>query len=340
MIRRSSVFTGAALSLAMILAGCSGGDDPTPTPSPSPSPSPTGTPTPTPISYTSFPLTTATEFGTINAYTSYTGDPSGAGTLELGTSGVEGPSTRFRLAVLADPATASATGSQQVVRENTEESRFVAADLTAGTPPVVGVTEYVFTKDGATAGQTARAEFLNNTVKDKVTTDTGLALTRTSYTGWLRADSTAGAHRITYGVWGYPTVAADMPTTGTATYTARIVGRGVTGGAGGTVVRIGGTVAITVNWATGAVGITANVTTVGAGGVETPYGTFTGTGSIAVGATTFTGNFGAASPIPGNLIGAFFGPQGSEIGVSFAASDGITGVGGTRLVGVVVGQKN
>jgi hypothetical protein len=336
MIRRSSVFKGAALALAITLAACDGGD---PAPAPTPTPSPTPTPTPTAITYSSFPLTTATEFGSINAYTSFTGDPSGAGTLVLGTAGVEGPSTRFRAAVLADPTTASSTGSQQVVRENTEEARYVNADLTAGTPPATGVTEFVFVQNGAAAGQQTRAEFLNNTVATKVTTDAGLALLRTSYTGWLRADSTTGAHRITYGVWGYPTANSDMPTTGSATYTARVAGRAVTGGAGGTVVRLGGTATITVNWGTGAVGITANVTTVAAGGVETPYGTFTGTGSIAVGANTFTGNFGPASPIPGNLTGAFFGPQGAEIGISFAAS-GMVGPVDTRAVGVLVGKKS
>ncbi|MCW3848937.1 transferrin-binding protein-like solute binding protein [Sphingomonas sp. LB-2] len=338
MIRRSFVFKGAALSLAMALAACSG-SDPSPTPSPTPTPTPTTTPTPTPVSYSSFPLTAATEFGSINAYTSYTGDPSGAGTLVLGPSGVEGPSTRFRLAVLVDPTTASTTGSQQVVRENVEESRFVNADLTAGTPPATGVTEFAFVQNGTTAGQTSRAEFLNNTVKDKVTTDAGLALTRTSYTGWLRADSTAGAHRITYGAWGYPTVGTDMPTTGSATYTARVAGRAVTGGAGGTVVRLGGTVAVTVNWATGGVTFTANVTTVAAGGAETPFGTYTGVGSIAAGATTFTGNFGAGSPIPGSLLGAFFGPQGSELGITFSGAGTIGGTD-TRIVGAIVGKKN
>lgn len=337
MIRRSTVFKTAALSLAISLAACSGGT-PTPSPSPTPTPTPTGTPTPTPVTYATFPLTAATEFGTINAYTSYTGDPSGAGTLVLGTAGVEGPSTRFRLAVLADPTAATST-TAEVLRENTEETRFVAADLTAGTPPATTVMEYAFTQNGTTAGQTFRGEFLNNTVATKVTTDTQLALTRTSYSAYLRADSTAGAHRITYGVWGYPTVAADMPATGTATYTARVAGRIVTGGAGGTVLRANGTVTVTVNFATGSVTTTATVTTGPLGGAQTAYGTFTGTGAIAVGATTFTGNFNAASPIPGNLAGAFFGPQAAELGISFAASGTVGGVD-SRFIGVVVGKKN
>ena len=336
MIRRSTVFKTAALSLAISLAACSGG---TPAPTPTPTPTPTVTPSPTPASYATFPLTAATEFGTINSYASYTGDPL-VGGLVLGVAGVEGPSTRFRLAALADPTAATSTNAE-VLRENTEETRFIAADLTAGTPPATTVTEYAFVQNGTTAGQTFRGEFLNNTVASKVTTDAGLALLRTSYAAYLRADSTAGAHRITYGVWGYPTLSTDMPAPTTAvpvvtgTYTSRIAGRGITAAG---VVRLSGTVTINVNFGTGAVAMTATVNTVGAGGVETFYGTYKGTGSIAVGATTFTGNFDATSPIPGNFTGAFFGPQAAELGLSFAASGSIAAVD-TRLVGVIVGKQ-
>ena len=337
MIRRSTVFKGAALSLAISLAACSGG---TPDPTPTPTPTPTVTPSPTPVSYATFPLTAATEFGTINSYASYTGDPL-VGGLVLGVAGLEGPSTRFRLAVLADPTAATTTNSE-VLRENTEETRFIAADLTAGTPPATTVTEYAFTQNGTTAGQTFRGEFLNNTVATKVTTDTGLALLRTSYAAYLRADSTTGAHRITYGVWGYPTVASDMPapTTAvpvvTATYTLRIAGRRVTPAG---VVKLSGTVNVNVNFGTGAVTMVATVNTLDALGVATFYGTYNGTGSIAVGATTFTGNFDASSPLPGNFTGAFFGPQAAELGISFAAS-GTVAATDTRLVGVIVGKKN
>ena len=347
MIRRSTVFKTAALSLAISLAACSGG---TPDPTPTPTPTPTVTPTPTPVSYASFPLTAATEFGTINAYTSYTGDPL-VGGLVLGVAGVEGPSTRFRLAVLADP-TAATTTNAQVLRENTEETRFTLNNgattpvVYLVTPPATTTPEYVFTMPDPSAtptpGKTASGEFLNNTVATKVTTDTGLALLRTSYAAYLRADSTTGAHRITYGVWGYPTVASDMPApttavpVATATYTMRVAGRRVTAAG---VVRLSGTVTVNVNFGTGAVAMVATVNTLDSLGVPTFYGTFSGSGSIAVGATTFTGNFDASSPIPGNISGAFFGPQAAELGISFAASGTVTGTD-TRLVGVVVGKKN
>lgn len=336
MIRRSFVVGSAALSLA--LSGCGGGGS-TPTPTPTPTPTSTATPTPTPASYATFPLTANSEFATVTGFTSFTGDLT-AGPVTLGASGTETGTTRFRVAVLADPTTASST-TPQVVHENTEETRFVAADLTAGTPPATSVNEFVFKFTGSTAGQYSTAEFLNNTVSGKVTTDAALALTRVSYTGWVRADSTTGQTRITYGAWGYPTVSSDMPTTGSATYTAKIAGRavGVVGAGTGTMSRLGGTVTVTVNFASGLVTVTANVTTVDSGGVETPYGTYTGNGAFGSGSTQFTGSFGPSSPIPGTFAGAFFGSQGEQIAVTFAGSGTISAVD-TRIAGVLVGKKD
>jgi hypothetical protein len=340
MIRRSFVLGAASVSLA--LAGCGGGgsSDPTPTPTPTS----TATPSPTPVSYSSFPLTTNTEFGTVNAFTTFTGNLA-TGPITLGPAGTEIGSTRFRLAALADPTIASTAtgGTPMVVRENLEEGRFNKDQLV--TPPATTVPEFAFAnttvfKNGTeTTILSSRAEFLNNTVKDKVTTDAGLALTRVSYTAWVRSDSATGETRITYGAWGYPTVGSDMPTN-TATYSARIAGRvvGVTGGTGA-ITKLGGTVTITVNFGTGLVTVTANVTTIGAGGAETPYGTFSGNGAIASGATQFTGSFGPTSPVPGTFAGAFFGSQGEQLGITFAGS-GTVGGTASNLVGVVVGKKN
>ncbi|MES2445374.1 MAG: hypothetical protein V4574_21315 [Pseudomonadota bacterium] len=107
----------------------------------------------------------------------------------------------------------------------------------------------------------------------------------------------------------------------------------------GTVQRLGGTVTVTINFATGGVTFTANVTTVGAGGAETPYGTYSASGAIASGATQFSGSFGLTSPIPGTVSGTLFGPAGAEIGIAFAGA-GTIGATDTRLVGVAVGKKN
>ena len=344
MIRRSIVLSAAAVTLA--LGGCSGSSSPTPTPTPTPPPTPTPTPT-----YSSFPVTAATEFGTIDAFTSWTGDLA-AGPVTLGAAGTESSGTRFRLAMQPDP-TAATSALPVVVLENTEVTggRFDSTMLT--TPPSTTNNEYIFNYTFTaplTAGQFSTAEFLNNTTNNtttaKITTDSLFStLTRVSYAGWIRGDSTTAGHRISYGTWGYPTIAGttsttgDMPTTGTATYTAKLAGRavGVTGGTG-TLSKLGGTVTITVNFATGLVSFTANVTTV-AGGVETPYGTYSGTGALGAGAVQFIGSFGTSSPIPGTIAGSFYGSQGEQIGITFAGS-GTIGATDTRIVGAIVGKKN
>lgn len=331
MIRRPLVLSVAAVTLA--LAACDGGDDPAPTPSPSP----TGTPTPTPTaspSYASLPLAAAAEFFTVSATTGYTGDLSVAGSAVLGAAGTEGRSDRVRLAV----SNVLDTGLW-VVREALEESRYTKTNNTVA--PAAGVTEYVFRiDDTATAGKFAQSEFLNNTITGSVTTDAFFStLNKVSYASWLRGASTAGQKYITYTTWGVQS--ADVPTTGTATYTVRVVGRAIqqTPGGTGQIVRLGGTGTVTVNFATSIVNTTVNVTTIGAGGVETPYGTFSGSGAIAVGSNQFGGSFAAASPIPGTYDGGFYGSTGEEIAISFA---GLGTVGGldTRIVGVVLGNKN
>ncbi|MDF7775049.1 hypothetical protein P1X14_07315 [Sphingomonas sp. AOB5] len=335
MIRRSFVMSAAALSMAsMALAGCgSSGNTPTPTPSPTPTP----TPTPTPVSYGNFPVTAPLEVASVSASTSFTGDLA-VGPVTLGATGTEGLSSRLSMTMQADPA-ATTTAAPHVVRENTEETRFVAADLL--TAPATGVIEYVFRNvTAATPGKYSQLELQNNTIKDKVTTDTGLNQSRVSYANWIRADSLTGQTRISTSVFGYYTLAGDVPTTGTATYSARIGGKIVRVGAGGTgtLAPLRGTVTITVNFATGEVTATLN-TTVVVGGTETAYGTFTGTGAIPTGAQSFSGSFGPTSPIPGTFQGRFYGTQGEQIGIAFA---GLGSVGGfdTRVVGGIVGKKN
>lgn len=329
MIRRSILI--ASTAVALTVAGCGGGDDPSPTPTPSPSPSPSASPSP--ISYASFPLTAATEVFTVSAATSYTGDPA-AGPVTLGTAGTDGFSNRVRLA-LQSTVTSSMT-TEEVVRENTEESRFTGADLL--TAPATGVTEYVFRESTAptTAGQFTQLELLNNTVTatpSVVTSDPLLGtLARVSYGGWWRGDSTAGAKRVTYGTFGYPTVVSDMPTTGTVNYTMAVAGRVVISPATGpsTVARLTGTVTTSINFATGLVSLTLNLSH-----GSTAYGTFTGTGAIAAGNNQFTGSFGPGSTAGGTFQGLVYGPQAAELGIAFA----ITG-SDSRAVGVLVGKKS
>ncbi|WP_029728662.1 hypothetical protein [Sphingomonas sp. UNC305MFCol5.2] len=327
MIRRHMIMSAAAATLA--LASCGGSDDPTPTPSPTPTPTPTPTASPT---YTAFPLAAAAEFSTINAATSYTGDPAGAVT--LGVASTEQMTTRVRLATSNAIATAT-----YVINENNEESRFANANVTV--QPATTVPEFVFrTDDTATAGKFSQLEFLNNTIPDKVTSNTNLALTNVSYANWWRGDSTTGAKRITNTVFGYQTVLRDMPTTGTQAYTSTVVGRLVSvSGATTSVLRVSGTVTTSVNFSTGLVDLTLNLTTIpAAGGAPVAYANFTARGAIPAGQNQFTGSFTAGNPLSGTIAGGLFGSQAKEIGITFAAT-GTIGGANQNLVGVVVGKK-
>lgn len=331
MIRRHMIMSAAVATMA--LSSCGGGNDnssATPTPTTTPTPTPTASPT-----YAAFPLAAAAEFNTINATTSYTGDPAGAVT--LGVAGTESLTTRVRLAT--DSAITTGT---YVARENTEESRFTNTNVV--TAPTPAAPEFVFrstsTATGALAGNFAQLEFLNNTIPSQVTSDTGLAFTNSSYAAWWRGDSTAGAKRLTYTVFGYNTVTTDMPTSGTTSYASRVAGRLVSvAGTTTSVRKVTGTITTTVNFSTGLVSLTLALSTIPAdGGAAVPYGTITGQGAISVGNNQFTGSFTTGSPLSGTFAGAFYGSAAKEIGISFAGS-GTVGGADQRLVGVVLGKK-
>lgn len=327
MIRRHLIMSAALATI--VLASCSKDDDevsPTPTPTTSPTPTPTASPT-----YSAFPLAQALEFVTISAATSYTGDPAGAVT--LGAANTDVRSDRVRLATSNAITTAT-----YVIRENAEEARFVNANVT--TAPAPSATEFVFrTTDTATLGKFSQLEFLNNTIPSQVTSDTGLNLTTLSYANWWRGDSATGAKRLTYTLFGYPTVLTDMPTTGTQAYASRVTGRLVSVSGGATIVqRVTGTVTTSVNFATGLVNLTLDLSRIQNDSSQVAIGTFNAQGSIAAGNNQFTGAFTQGSPLSGTISGGFYGSAGKEIGITFAGF-GTNGGAEQRLVGVVVGKK-
>ncbi|MEN3749320.1 hypothetical protein TPR58_19255 [Sphingomonas sp. HF-S3] len=353
MIRRSYVMSAAVLPLAFALAACGGGDD-NATPSPSPTSSASPTPTASP-SYATFPLSGAAEFVTITSFASYTGNLD-TGPVTLGVAGVGPASQRVRVGYgTADP-TAATTSLPYVIRENTEEARLSAGDLIVAPTPTV--TEFVFrqtptpTPTSTTSptptptpvpGRYNEVAFLNNTVPSKFTSDSSLALSRVTYANWQRADSLTGATRITSAIYGYPTLLRDLPTTGSATYTARISGRIVrvaTGSSGaGRNQKIGGALTVTSNWATGLVSVTINLVTIAADGTQTPFATYVGSGSTPVGTTEFNGPSTSGSQLAGSIQGSFFGSAGEQIGFTFASS-GTFGGDDYTLSAAVVGKRS
>ncbi|UYY78957.1 transferrin-binding protein-like solute binding protein [Sphingomonas sp. R1] len=334
MIRRIVMMGTAAAAVA--LAGCGGGSSSsTATPTPTSSPTPTPTPTPT---YTAFPLTAAAEFNTLNATTSYTGDPA-TGAVTLGVTATETLTTRVKLATAPDVTTGT-----YVFDEAAEESRFTNTNILV--TPVTTALEFSFrstnTATGALAGNFAQLELLNNTSNKAITTATDAllgSLTTVSYANWWRGDSTTGQKRLTYSVWGYPTLTYDVPTTGTASYTTRIVGRAISvANNATTLTRVGGTATVSVNFATGLVTTTLNLTRVPDSGAETAYTTLSAQAAIPIGLNQFNGSFVSGGAATGTIAGSFYGLQGANIGVVFGASGTINGAD-TRIVGELVGKK-
>lgn len=180
----------------------------------------------------------------------------------------------------------------------------------------------------------------SNAVTDVFTlispTPGGVALSYTAFGTWgANLNTSSPTYRIAIG--GAPTIASDMPKSGTANYTL-----GVGGGANlaGTSYSINnGTGTFAANFATGAVTTTLTIAGMPPSNTAavTNFGTFNGTGTIASNSPGFSGTItGTASngtAATGGFSGAFFGPQALEVGFgytinagTFSAVGGVTGI--------------
>ena len=165
----------------------------------------------------------------------------------------------------------------------------------------------------------------------------GVALNYTLVGTWgTNLNTATPTYRI--GIGGIPTLASDMPKTGSASYT---VGAGGSANNNGTNYTLSpnSTAAFSANFAAGTVGTVLNLS-----GVTNPtaapvsFGAFNGTGTISSTGPgfngTFTGTAFNSSAINGVFSGAFFGPQALEMGYAYALS-----AGGFNAVGAVTGIK-
>jgi hypothetical protein len=163
-----------------------------------------------------------------------------------------------------------------------------------------------------------------------VPTVNGVALSYVTTGNWNHQVS---GNATTYlAIGGAPTVASDLPRSGTANYSVSV---------GGTVIVPNGTGGITpnpltgpatgtfsANFATG--GITNSLHLVSTTGTD--FGTFSGTGTITSGSSAFTGTFAGTST--STFAGSFYGPQAAEMGMSY-----FIGTPTFNSVGVVTGIK-
>lgn len=157
----------------------------------------------------------------------------------------------------------------------------------------------------------------------------GVTLSYTVAGNWTHLESSTSNKNYAAGmIGGIPTYAGDMPRSGTASYSATVIGGGRynntpydfssanTGGTGNS------TATFSANFGTGAISTSLNLVGMppASGGLSigTRFDrTFTGTGTIASGTNGFSGTFTGGSVTTSGFSGAFFGPAAKEFGYAF-----------------------
>ena len=177
-----------------------------------------------------------------------------------------------------------------------------------------------------------------------------LGLEYVAFGAWADAAASGGDTIIGFSVFGIETPFADVPTTGSATYSGELAGSIVQAGSGSgstaTLYNLAGTADLSANFAAGTVDTTLVIERELFGsGSFTPWDTITATGSISSVANSRSGmdtaSFGGAaaavgrSNVTGTLSGRFFGPSANEVGGSFSLSD----PGTIDVVGVFVAGR-
>ena len=169
-----------------------------------------------------------------------------------------------------------------------------------------------------------------------VPTISGVPLSYTLIGSWGHFDTTnvtPGLIRLAVG--GAPTIASDMPKTGTATYSTSVGGAAFANGVTPSYTLTGNsTSTFSANFGAGTISNALTLAGAQGSGPVTNFGTFTGTGSIASTGPGFTGTL-TGTGATGVYSGAFFGPQALEMGYEWSLN------GGTfTAVGTVTGLKN
>lgn len=195
---------------------------------------------------------------------------------------------------------------------NAGSDTFTITGPTSG--PSAGASQSFTGQNLVDSGSPATVKLVKpvGTTQDELTIT--VPLTYAMLTIWNRIDFAGGTStgRISFG--GSQTQAADVPRTGSATYSV------ATGGAA----RVGATTYNLVNsTATFSANFASNSvqTSLSLGGVTTPggavtnFGTFNGTGTIMSTGPSFSGTF--AGNATGVFSGAFFGPQAAEVGYGY-----------------------
>lgn len=179
---------------------------------------------------------------------------------------------------------------------------------------------------------------LNGNVRDSlfliVPTVSGVALSYTILGSWGQLSTATAQSQNRLAVGGVPTIASDMPRTGSATY-ATAVGGAAAQGTTNYTLNANSSATFSANFAANSV--TTSLTLAGTalpnGAAVVPFGTFNGDGTISTSGPGFTGTL-TGTGTTGAFSGAFFGPKALELGYDWFLSGG-----NLSAVGTVTGVK-
>ena len=148
-------------------------------------------------------------------------------------------------------------------------------------------------------------------------------------------DSGTDEHRTTALLFGMPTPLADVPTSGSATYTTQGYASALRGY--GLFADVGGE--LTANFGTGTIENTFTISDYNGASVM-PFYRMAGSGAITSGTPFFSGSLaGVGNTLTGSYTGSFFGPAADEVGFTFAVAGQEAGGAEQRIVGAAGGKR-
>lgn len=299
---RKAFLLGTALPVFAALSACSGGSG---------GGGLSSTPTPTPASYTKI--------------VDMTGDrtfQTGGVQYNTGPTGFSNASTQ----TFGSGVTVAYTVANDSYRLTAPDGSTVTFDPSNAQTPPPGSNAQVWVK---ITGTTRDQFFLS------VPSVSGVPLSYTLTGSWGRFDTTNGTGLVRLAVGGAPTIASDMPKTGTATYSTAIGGSAVVPGTAAPYTLTGSSTAtFSANFGTGAITTAMTLGGTQTGPAVTNFGTFNGTGTLTSAGPGFTGTV-SGTGANGVFSGAFFGPQALEMGYQWSINGSALSAAGT-----VTGRKN
>lgn len=227
------------------------------------------------------------------------------------------------------PRSTFVMGAGGTIAYNAANDTFTVTAPIGGGPDGSGPT---FTGADIQSSSPEAVSFIKMTgsIQDSVTLT--VPMTYAMITVWNRQDFAGGGTTGRISIGGSQTLAGDMPRSGSATYAVQVGGAARAGGA--TYNLTSSTANFTANFAANSVQTSLNLGgSIAPGGPVTNFGTFSGTGTISTSGPGFQGLM-SGTGASGMFAGAFFGPQGAEVGYGYALSGS-----SFSAAGVLVGTK-